>query len=80
MATLKENFEFFLSKKAELVGKYSGKYVVIADLHVVDAFDSEIKAVEEAQKRFPPGSYVVQLVSPGDEAYSQTYHSRVSFA
>lgn len=79
MATLKENFEYFLAHKQELLAEHSGKYVAIAECAVQGSFNNEVEAVEQTKRRFPLGTFLIQKVEPGDAAYSQTYRSRVAF-
>jgi len=62
-----------------MVGKYDGKYIVIKDGEVLGAFDDEVTAVGETQKDHELGTFLVQRVSLGDSAYSQTFHSRAVF-
>lgn len=77
--TLKKEFEYYLQNQAEMVEKYNGKYIVIKDCEVLGAYDSELVAVTETQKSEKLGTFLVQYVSPGDDAYTQTFHSRVAF-
>lgn len=77
---LKEAFEFYLENQNEIVKEYDGKYVVIASGSVIGEFDSELEAIEEALKTHKPGTFLVQLVSSGDSAYTQNFHSRVAFS
>ena len=72
-------FDYYLKHQAELVKKYDGKFVVIKDEQVLGAYDDQEKAISESAKRHPVGSFLVQRVSSGDSAYSQTFHSRVLF-
>lgn len=76
---LKPEFEYFLAHKAELVKAYEGKFVVIKNQRVIGAFDDQPTAVAETQKTHALGTFLVQKVTPGDEAYTQTFHSRVAF-
>ena len=77
---LKREFEYYLAHQDELVERYSGKYIVIRNQEVVGEYNDELTAVQESKQRFEPGTFLVQLVSPGDSAYRQTFHSRVAFA
>lgn len=76
---LADEFKYYLEHQAELVEKYNGKVVVIKDGEVLGAFTNEIEAVEETKKSHALGTFLVQLVTPGEEAYRQTFHSRVTF-
>ncbi|MBI4617632.1 MAG: hypothetical protein HY720_28730 [Planctomycetes bacterium] len=75
---LRKQFHYFLDHQDELVGLYLGKFVVIQDCQVRGACASDIEAVEEARKKFEPGTFLVQKCIPGEEAYTHTFHSRVA--
>lgn len=78
---LKKDFDYYLAHQAEMVEKYNGKFVVIKDGEVIGAYDNELAAIVDAQKKgHKAGTFLVQLVSPGDTAYKQTFHSRVVFS
>ena len=76
---LKKQFQYYLDHQKELVEKYDGKVVVIFDESVDGVFDSELDAVEGARHKREMGSFLVQKVSPGSDAYTQVFHSRASF-
>lgn len=76
---LQKEFQFFLSHKDDLVEKYAGKFVVIAGEIVLGAYDSELEAVRETSKTLRMGTFLVQKCEPGENSYSQTFHSRVHF-
>jgi len=78
---LKKEFDFYLAHQGEMIEKYNGKFVVIKDETVVGAYDNELAAIAEAQKKdLKAGTFLVQLVSPGNTAYTQTFNSRVVFS
>ena len=77
---LEQAFRYYLEHQSEIVDKYNGKFVVIKDNEVTGAYDDELAAIEETKKAHEPGTFLVQKVSPGDSAYTQTFHSRVVFA
>ncbi len=79
-SALREEFEYYLAHQDELVAEYNGRYIVIKGRHVLGAYDDEVTAVTETQKAHKIGTFLVQKVSPGNGAYSQTFHSRVVFA
>lgn len=78
MDELQKQFDYYVTNQDALVEKYRGKYVVIANESVVETFDSEMGAYAFATERFVPGTFMIQLVMPGKENYSQTFHSRVA--
>ena len=63
-----------------MVAKYDGKFVVLKDHEVLGAYDDELTAVTETAKNHELGTFLVQFVSKGSAAYSQTFHSRVVFS
>ncbi len=77
---LDKEFQYFLAHHAELLKQYANKYVVIKDQKVLGAYDSQMEAYNESKKTNELGTFLIQLVTPGKEAYSHTYHSRVSFS
>lgn len=77
--SLEKEFEFYLKNQGELVKKYNGKYIVIKNQQVIGAFESEIEAVEKTSANHKLGTFLVQKCEPGQESYTQTYHSRVTF-
>jgi hypothetical protein len=80
MDNLKKEFKYYLDHQDELIKKYNGKFVVIKDGQVIGSYDSQFEAVEETSKKYELGTFLVQKCEPGSESYTQTYHSRVSFA
>ena len=77
---LQKEFEYYLAHQEEMVNKYDGKFIVIKDGNVLDAYDDELTAITETQKTHELGTFLVQQVSRGTSAYSQTFHSRVVFS
>ncbi len=80
MGELEKEFNYYLEYQDELVKKYNGKFIVIKNCDVIGAFDSELEAVEKTAEKHELGTFLVQKCEPGSESYTQTYHSRVSFA
>ena len=77
---LEKEFRHYIDHQDELVKKYAGKYVVIKDCLVIGVYDNELAAVDDAQKKYELGTFLVQKVEPGIESYTQTFHSRVVFS
>jgi len=80
MVKLENEFNYYLRNQKELVEKYKGKYIVIMDAKLLGAYDSELEAIEETSKKHELGTFLVQRCEPGADSYTQTYHSRVTFA
>ena len=78
---LKQEFQYYLEHQAGMVEKYNGKFIVIKNAEVIGIFDEQAAAVVETQKKgHALGTFLVQKVEPGTGAYTQTFHSRVSFS
>ena len=77
---LEKEFAYYLDHQDEMVKKYDGKYIVIKDSKVLGDYDDELIAITETQKSHELGTFLVQLVSKGTSAYTQTFHSRVVFS
>jgi len=76
---LEKEFKYYLEHQDELVKKYNGKFIVIKDLKVIGAYDSELEAIEKTSEKHELGTFLVQKCEPGSGGYTQTYHSRVAF-
>ena len=77
---LSKEFKYYLENQTELLKKYKGKVLVIKDQQVVDVYDSYDEAVFGAAKKYELGTFLVQECTEGEDAYTQTFHSRVIFA
>lgn len=74
---LEKEFQYYIDNQDEIVKKYNGKYIVIKNNQVIGAYDTNIEAYDETTKTEELGTFLIQLCSPGNEAYTQTFHSRV---
>lgn len=72
---LKTQFEYYLDNQEKFVQEYNGKVIVLKDNKVVGVYDTEIDAVTKTQKDHELGTFLVQRVSPGSEAYTVTIYS-----
>jgi len=79
-AKLEKEFRFYLEHQDEFIKKYNGKFVVITGDNLIGVYDSELEAVEETSKKYELGTFLVQKCEPGEESYTQVYHSRIAFA
>jgi hypothetical protein len=77
---LAKEFEYFKQHQKELVEKYEGKFLVIKDEQVQGAYGSETEAYVNAKKKFELGTFLIQQCLPGQESYTQAFHSRVAFS
>lgn len=76
---LKKEFDFYTKHQDELLKKYAGKIIVIKDENVVGEYDSEIDAYRESLEKYEIGTFLIQNCLPGEDSYTQTFHSRVLF-
>jgi len=76
---LDKEFYWYLANQDELVEKYNGKYLLIKDKKVAGFFDSSLDALTEGEEKFKMGTFIIQLCTPGESAYTMNFHSRVTF-
>ncbi len=76
---LQKELEYFKTNQKELLQKYAGKFLVIKNQEVQGVYDTEIQSYTEAKKKFELGTFLIQHCLPGQESYSQTFHSRATF-
>ena len=74
---LEKEFKYYLEHQKELVPKYNGKFLVIINEKIDGAYDNKMQAYEETIKNHQLGTFLIQECTPGDESYTQTFHSRV---
>jgi len=77
---LDKEFQYYLDNQSELVKKYDGRFVVIVGEEVVGNYESYGQALFESIKQYELGTFLIQECTEGEEAYTQTFHSRVAFA
>ncbi len=77
---LTKELEYFKQHQKELVKKHEGKFLVIKNEAVQGIYDSEMEAYTEAKKKFELGTFLIQQCLPGQESYTQTFHSRVTLS
>lgn len=78
--SLSENFQYFMENQNQIVNGHIGESVLIYDGIVIGYYPSDIAAYKEAVKQYAPGSFLIQQCLAGKESYTQSFHSRVSFA
>ncbi len=77
---LKKELEYFKANQADLVKRYGGMFIVIKDQTIEGSYKTELEAYTEAQKKFELGTFLIQECIAGQESYTQTFYSRVSFS
>lgn len=76
---LEKEFQYYLDNQDELLKKYSGKIIVIIGEEIIGEYDTEVDALVETRKNHELGTFLIQKCSPGNNDYTETYHSRVVF-
>lgn len=76
---LEQEFKYYMDNQDKLVKKYNGKYIVIKGEEVIGVFDDKSTAFFEMKEKHEMGTFLIQFCEPGEEAYTQTFHSRVIF-
>lgn len=61
VSSMEVNFQYFLSHKKELMKKYAGKYLLIANKEVVSVSDDEFDLIRTGRKQFGGGNFCVQI-------------------
>lgn len=77
---LDTEFQYYLANQNELVKQYNHRFIVIKGERVIgdyNSFEEALTATVEAGNEV--GTFLIQECSEGDEAYTQTFHSRVIF-
>lgn len=77
---LEKEFKYYLDNQDDLVLKYEGKYLVIVGEKIVGVYNSDEEAYFESEKKYKSGTFLIQFCESGDSSYTQSFHSRVSFA
>ena len=74
---LKPEFDYFLKHQDELVRDFAGKFVVIKNERILGYYDDLVTAINVTAKTEQMGTFLVQLVTAGEDAYTIRFHSRV---
>lgn len=77
---LEKEFQFFIDHQNELVKKYNGKFIVIIGDKVINAYNTQEEAYIKTIKDHELGTFLIQECLPGEDSYTQTFHSRAIFA
>jgi hypothetical protein len=65
-----QNFYYYLSNQDNLLQKYNGQYLVIADKKVIYASSDGDEAFNKGMELAGKGHFILQLCTPGEEAYT----------
>ena len=74
---LRQEFDHYKTIQSQLVEKFNGKVIVLMGGDVLGVFESELDAMTQTKKRYEIGTFLIQKVTEGEEAYSQTFQSRM---
>lgn len=80
MSPLRDEFQFFLANREDLLRQYPGKVIVIKGHKVIGVYDSKTDAVEKTKTHHEMGTFLVQECSAGDSSVTMTFHTRFAFA
>lgn len=78
-SNLQKEFDFYLKNQEEFVKKYKGKFLVIKDEKLLNVYDTMDDAYFKTKETHEIGTFLIQECTPGTDAYTETFHSRVSF-
>ena len=78
MSTIEKDFRYYLSHQNELVKQYNGKYIVMVNNKVVGAYDDKADAYYRSLEKYEPGTFLIQLCTPGEEAYTVRYYNNIT--
>lgn len=67
---LLKEFEYYIQNQDEFVEQYDGKVIVLKNNKIIGIYQTEIEALTETQEEHEIGSFLIQRVSPGIEAYT----------
>lgn len=81
MSEIDKNYNYFMSHLKELYAKYPGKFLVLKECEVVDAFDDLATAYKNAVDKYGQGNFSIQeCKSDRPEGYVEVFSSScVSF-
>lgn len=77
---LEKEFQYYINHQDELVLKYNGKVLVIIGEEVVGIYSTFEAALHESQKKYKLGTFFIHECGPGEDNYTQTFHTRAIFA
>ena len=78
MADLLSEYKYYRANQEEMVRDHNEKIVVIKDQKVIGVYDSHLAAFSETLKMHERGTFLVQRVTAGNEAYTATFCSPVA--
>ena len=76
--SIEDAFHFYLRNQADFVEKYDGRVVAIKGEQILGVYDDHLSALKATSKDHQVGTFLLQLVSEGSEAYTASFRSRVT--
>jgi hypothetical protein len=73
---LVDNFYHYVNNQDDYVAKYDGKYIILTNLKVGGVYDDFWDAVKAGDLKFGDGNYIIQLVGPGEENYTNRIYAK----
>ena len=67
---LRREFEFYRANQDDMVKRYDGKVIVLKNQEVLGAYDSHLAAFTDTVKDHERGTFMIQQVSDGGDAYT----------
>lgn len=74
---LEKEFQYYLDNQKELLKLYNGKFIVIKGQEIIGVYASHSEAYNVTLKSNELGTFLIQHCLPGDQGYTQTFHSQV---
>ncbi len=75
--SLRKEFNFYRDHQDEMVAKYNGRIIALKDCKVLGVYDTPLAAFTEVVQQHERGTFMIQRVSEGEEAYTTTFYSPV---
>jgi len=77
---MQDQLDLYRKNQPEIAKIYNGKIIAVKDGVVQGEYPSKVEALRAMQeKQYPQGSFMIIRCTEGDEEYTATFHSRVSF-
>ncbi|MFB3921611.1 MAG: hypothetical protein ACE145_07805 [Terriglobia bacterium] len=67
-----KELNFFIKNQDQLVKEHPGKALVIKGDDILGVYDSPLEAYVEMQRKHEVGRVMIQVCTPGPEAYTVT--------
>ena len=74
-ARMTQDFHWYLEHQREMVERYNGRVIAIQDGIVLGDYRDYREAIVETERSHEPETFIIQLVTPGEEAYTATIYS-----